>query len=106
MSEEIGSLIQTMDAGDKVLSISKTGKRKGQQGTLVKKEGTEKWIVRWADGVEKPYSVNKLKKISIRKDGSELANDPGINDVSVTNTDLTAVEPKNTKVFLSKDPSA
>ena len=54
-----------METGDKVVSISKVGKRKGQQGILVSKiEGTQKWVVRWADGTEKPYSTNKLQKMS------------------------------------------
>ena len=53
-----------MHEGDEVVSISQTGKRKGQQGTLVGKqiEGTKTWMVRWSDGVENPYAIHELKK--------------------------------------------
>ena len=91
-----------MNTGDKVVSISKTGKRKGQQGTLVKKiEGTKKWVVRWADGAEKPYAISKLKKMS--KDSDEHANNSTAKeDVNMSGADLSTssaiVEPGNTAV--------
>ena len=78
---------QVMNTGDKIVSISKTGKRKGQQGTLVKKmEGMQKWVVRWADGAEKPYAASKLKKVS--KDSDERVNNTAGKDANTSVDDL------------------
>lgn len=54
--------------GDAVVSVAKSGTRKGKRGTLVELATTDprKWKVKWDNGVPgKPYLESKLEKIHI-----------------------------------------
>ena len=57
-----------LQPGDAVVSVAKSGTRKGKRGTLLELAATDprKWRVRWDDGVPgKPYSESKLEKIKV-----------------------------------------
>lgn len=55
------------EQGATVVSVSKTGRRRGQYGTLVGNldQKTNKWMVRWAlDEAQVPYDIAKLKFVA------------------------------------------
>ena len=80
-----------METGDEVVSISKTGRRKGQRGVLLGEliEATQKWSVRWAsDGTVKEYSVKNLKKVDTAAAASSVPKWKQKQNIEKENTQL------------------